>query len=403
MQGVVLALGSVGLIAATVWAGASIETSPIPIVVAFAIGALGSLVRVPSVEDRRWTLVPALLVSVSLVGIPPWPTTVVVVAGVFTVQSAARLVVGRPTMSVASLGGVCVLFCGLGAIEGIAAVPLVAAPRLTWTELGLVLAVWAAWFALEALLEGWSHRDGKGARRHHVRRGLEDWPIALVALSAAVTFGTLARHSLGWAIALSLVPYAIAHHLGVRVARGRRIADLTVRALGRLPEAAGLAASGHSQGVADLAVAMAKLEGAVGSDLKDLETAAHLHDLGLLATTSPPVRERGFSSSEIAEWGVEMLQPSSSLRPAAAIIGTSRDPFRIPGADPDPDLDHRSQIIQVACRALECVEAGGGIDSAVEELYRHSMYQLDPHVISLVRPAARISQSVLDELTRRRP
>ena len=172
------------------------------------------------------------------------------------------------------------------------------------------------------------------ARRYHLGKALADWPVALVAVSSAVIFAVLWPYSIPWALAVSGVPLAITIYLGSRIARGRSMARLTIRALGRLPEAAGLTQSGHAQAVADLATAMAKLDGFVGVQLAELEIAAELHDIGLLATAHESVRAGGFSSADVATWGADIMAESKTLRPAAAIVSQSHEPFRVPGARP---------------------------------------------------------------------
>jgi len=403
MSGVVLALGAVGLAITAAWAAIASGTSLWGVLLASVLGGVGALVRMPSVTSRRWTLVPPILIACALVGSPPPPAATGVLAGALGTQLVIRLRVPRRAAGVATLAGACYLFVTLTAAGSVAGVPISNAPHLQWAELGMILAAVALWFLIEAGLEATTAPEWRQSPRYHVRRALEDWPIALVATSAAMTFAVLSAHSVMWALVVSILPYGIAHHLGARLARGRHIAALTVRALGRLPEAAGLTSAGHAQHVADLAVAMAKLEGMIGPELDQLETAAHLHDIGLLATTSPRSKHRGFASSEVASWGAEILATSHGLRPAADIVRITRDPFRVPGSDPDPKQDRRAQIIQVACRVVEALETGTSLNTAVEELYEHSLFQLDPHVVSLVRRAALISDSVLDELVRRRP
>lgn len=401
MMGVLLGIGSVGLVGTTIWAGATIESGALSVALAFAAGGVASLVRMPSAEERRWTFAPAMIVAISLIGAPGWPASSATLAGVVTAQAILSLLRKRSAASTANILGAAVMFLGLAGARLVVDIPLSNPPRLGWRELGGVTAAALVWFLVESVFEAAGSPNWRTARRYYTRRALVDWPMALVAISSAITLAVLWTHSTGWAIAVAGVPYAIAHHLGSRLARGRQVADLTVRALGRLPEAAGLTASGHTQSVSDLVIAMGKLEGLVGPDLSQLEVAAQLHDIGLLATTTVEVQNEGFSSSDVAEWGADILASSDALRPAAALVRASREPFRIPGSDPDPGCDRRAQLIQVACRVVESVEAGNSIDKAVEALYGESVFQLDPHVISLVRRAARISNSVLDELARR--
>ncbi len=400
MSGVVLALGSVLTVGATVWAAIAADLSAVAVALAGASGAAGSMVRMPSVRPgRSWTVAPMIVLTFGLLGTPAFPGPIAALAGVFVVEAAGTERPNRVEVALASS----VTLLLLWAAAPFAAVPLTAPPVLAVRELGVVAAVGTAWFVVEAVLHARTAPSWGEARRFHFVRALGDWMIGLVAVSSAVTFAVLWPFSAGWAFAVSLVPLAIAFQLGQRVAAGRTMAEVTVKALGRLPEAAGLTQAGHAQFVADLAVAMGKLRGLIGPQLAELEVAAHLHDIGLLATTDKSVRDGGFFSSDVASWGADIMRESTTLNPAAAIVASSAEPFRVPGLDPDPALDARSQIVQVACLFVRRVEAGTSIEDAVEDLYQQSLYQLDPRIVALIRPATAISESVLDEVGRLHP
>ena len=128
------------------------------------------------------------------------------------------------------------------------------------------------------------------------------------------------------------------------------LVDLTVQALGRLPEAAGVSQRGHSKNVTSLAVAMGRVRGLAGRELETLRRAALLHDVGLIAATRPEVDEDGFLTSDVSEWGADILSSNDEFRRETALMRQMSAPYRSPGADPvDGDA---ARLIRVACRAI---------------------------------------------------
>lgn len=186
-----------------------------------------------------------------------------------------------------------------------------------------------------------------------------------------------------------VVSYAITHRLFASYIRAIRIERVASIAIGLLPEAAGVVELGHSADVARIARAVGRMRHYRGTPLRDLEYGALLHGIGRLYTTQPDVRESGFSTGDLARWGAEILESSTRLSAAAAIVRSQADPHRIPGAGPDPDLDLRAQIVQIACAAETARSRGISLPDVIDLLYAESEYRLNPEVLADVESALR--------------
>ena len=211
--------------------------------------------------------------------------------------------------------------------------------------------------------------------------------MALAATSSAILSAvTIARVGFVPAVIVAW-PYAISHGLFASYLKAVRIERVATTAIGLLPEAAGVVNLGHSINVLRLSRTLGRAFQVTGGSLRDLDSAAILHDIGSLYASQPDVRESGFSRGDLARWGAEILDSSSRLGSASAIVAAQADPFRVPGRGADPELDVRSQIVQIACAADTAQSRGLSNAQVVEELYSESEYRLNPMVLAHLQAA----------------
>ncbi len=207
-----------------------------------------------------------------------------------------------------------------------------------------------------------------------------------VTLTAAGTLFGLTFDVVGWwALAVSLLPYAFAHGAFRRFRAAKVTYAQMIRALGRLPEAAGHSPVGHAERCGDLAREVGIGFGLSFRDLERLEYAALLHDIGRISLTEPAVVRRGYTDAEIGAWGAEIISEARYLKPVAEIVSRHHEPFRNPG-------EARDEALPLACRIVRTVSAfddaladTGSSLEAMEHLHRGSAYEFDPAVTAALR------------------
>ena len=234
-----------------------------------------------------------------------------------------------------------------------------------------------------------SAETSRVVRDARLRSSILDMLIAFMAVGSA-SVSSIAWLTVGpWAAAVTAIPYWVTHRLLTSFIRSRNIETAAIRALGRLPEAAGLAAADHSASVERLCRELGQSSGLRGRALHNLLRAAVLHDVGLVCTTQADVREFGFSSGDIARWGADILGSAPTLAHAASIIRAQADPFRVPGSIPDPTVDLRSQIVQVACEVDRMRSSGVSVRDVVDALYLETSFRFAPELMRNVAGAIR--------------
>lgn len=365
-------------------AGLLVSAAPDPLVIASLIAVAVGLASIRIAGERAWSLLPQGALATALIDPEQWPVIITI-----TMLASAAAVAIRPNRATMAITN------AISSVVAIAAVALVAgdAPRsmrdgsLDWLDGTALIGVVVIWFiadtALWALREphiGLVHRDA-------FVRLLRDSRVAVIVLSATLAIAALWHHTPVWAIVTGVLPFGLAWRLADQVRRHRVLVDLTVQALGRLPEAAGVAQRGHSKNVTSLAVAMGRVRGLAGRELETLRRAALLHDVGLVAATRPDVDEDGFFTADVSAWGADILASNDEFRRETALMREVSAPYRSPGTDPvEGDA---ARLIRVACRAITMLEVDP-VDQVVESMYAESVYTFDPQAIALIRPAMRL-------------
>lgn len=225
-----------------------------------------------------------------------------------------------------------------------------------------------------------------------VRNQLRDEVVVLasVCVSAALVAATRAVPQIGVvAVPVFLIPLLFFHVALRSYSRTRITYDQTVISLARLTEAAGHTAPGHAERTGRLAVAIGRVFGMGSTQLRRLQFAALLHDVGQLSLATPvpggatallPLPEQRL----IAELGAEVVRRTGVLDDVAGTIHAMAEPYRAPHLADDPSVRLESRIVKVA-NALD--EVIGEIPSraiaadAVDRLRRAMAYDFDPQVV----------------------
>jgi HD-GYP domain-containing protein (c-di-GMP phosphodiesterase class II) len=190
---------------------------------------------------------------------------------------------------------------------------------------------------------------------------------------------------------------------------GQRIASeleasflATIDALVRALEAQDMYTSGHALSIADLARRVGRVLGLDPSDLRDVEHAAVLHDIGKIGIPSELLRKRGpLSSGEREhmrshpEIGARILEPVERLRQLAPLVRFSHecwDGSGYPDGLAGEQIPLGARIIAV-CDAFDAMvsdrpyRGGRSTAEALVELRTHAGTQFDPAVVEAFEQA----------------
>lgn len=148
---------------------------------------------------------------------------------------------------------------------------------------------------------------------------------ALIALAATI-MGL-------WALPVFVVPLLLTQFSFRRYAAIRESSLQTIRALSRVTELGGYTESGHSRRVSQLSVAVGRELGMSDSELRDLEYAALMHDIGQLSLAEPipggaTVVAAPGDQRRIASLGAEVIRQTGVLDEVARIVDQQAEPYR---------------------------------------------------------------------------
>jgi hypothetical protein len=204
---------------------------------------------------------------------------------------------------------------------------------------------------------------------------------ALIALAATI-MGELA-------LPVFVVPLLLTQFSFRRYAAIRESSLQTIRALSRVTELGGYTESGHSRRVSTAAVAVGRELGMSDAELRDLEYAALMHDIGQLSLTEPipggaTVVAAPADQRRIARLGADVIRQTGVLDGVASIVAQQAEPYR--RAHDVGRLD-----VPLAARTIKAVNAyddlvgdsyeiGRRLD-ALERLRLGMAYEYDPLVV----------------------
>jgi hypothetical protein len=240
-------------------------------------------------------------------------------------------------------------------------------------------------------------------QRAPFRTAIVDESRALVGIASAIAATgvliALAAPVMGyWALPVFAVPLLLTQFSFRRFATIEGTYQQTIRALSRITEVGGYTETGHARRVSRLAVMVGRELGVSERDLKELEYAANLHDIGQLSLAEPipggtttilsPADQR-----TIAELGANVIEQTGVLTKAAEIVRRQADPYRPGPGRVDATLPLESRIIKVVNAYDDLVGASVESDrklQAVERLELGIDREYDPDVVdTLARIVAR--------------
>ena len=256
-----------------------------------------------------------------------------------------------------------------------------------WEQLLSVAIGGVAWYASRAFLRSLVGLERVDLSvRYLWLLALEDWSVIVSIFVAGALFG-FAWPVMGvWAFLVALMPYAFSHLAFVRYHGTRVTYGQTIRALGQIPEVAGLAPLGHATRTAGLAVAIARELGLHPEDVVELEYAALMHDVGRITLNEPAILRAGYTDEDIARWGSQIIAEAPHLSQVAEIVRVQHRPYRRAGQERDTQLPEASKIIKVASAFDQARnEMNLSPVDALEQIHRGSAYDFDPDVAASLR------------------
>lgn len=215
----------------------------------------------------------------------------------------------------------------------------------------------------------------------------------LVALAATIMGG--------WALPLFVVPLLLTQFSFRRYAAIRESSLQTIRALSRVTELGGYTETGHSRRVSHLAVAVGRELGMSDADLRDLEYAALMHDIGQLSLAEPipggatvvaaPAEQR-----QIAAFGASVIRQTGVLDEVARIVDLQAEPYRRVHDVDAGDVPLASRIIKAVNAYDDLVGESYEPTRRLEALERLRLgmaYEYDPTVVdSLAKTVERFAR-----------
>lgn len=257
----------------------------------------------------------------------------------------------------------------------------------SWLDLALVLLATAAWYlASIGARTGWTERRRRFAGSLLWRAALREWPVYLVLAAAGSLYGITADALGLWAALLAGLPYGFVHLAFDRLASASATHRQTIRALGRVPEAGGFSMPGHAERSADVAVAIGGEMKLPPGDIRRIEDATLLADIGRVVLGAPSLASGGgFTTADLAQWSSAIIAEAPTLQEVAALVAESPRPYRRPGEVRDPGLPPAAQVVKVATAYDYAV--GGGMEpgDALEVLHSGVAYEYDPEILAALR------------------
>jgi hypothetical protein len=193
----------------------------------------------------------------------------------------------------------------------------------------------------------------------------------------------------------ALFPLAITYVAVFRFARNRATYRQTIATLSHLTESGGYTPRAHAERVSETAVRVGRVLGLSDRDLRDLEYAALLHDLGQLSLSEPipdgaTVLAAPSDQREIAAEGARIVRQAQGLETVADYVEAQTTPYRLVRELGEP-VPIASRIIKVA-NAYDDLTGGSSrpdrVAAALERIHLGLGYEYDPEVVEALGKVA---------------
>jgi hypothetical protein len=193
---------------------------------------------------------------------------------------------------------------------------------------------------------------------------------------------------------VALFPLAITYVAVDRYMQNRVTYRQTIATLSHLTEDGGYTPVGHAERVADLSVRTGRVLGMSDRDLRDLEYAALLHDLGQISLIEPipggaTMLAAPSDQRDIADEGARIIRHAEGLDTVAAFVEAQTTPYR-QVRELGEEVPMASRIIKVA-NAFDDLTGGrddpAETQAANERIHLGLGYQYDPDVVEALAVA----------------
>ncbi|WP_157622615.1 HD domain-containing phosphohydrolase [Nostocoides sp. Soil756] len=190
------------------------------------------------------------------------------------------------------------------------------------------------------------------------------------------------------ALPVALVPLVMAYSAVGQYARNRATNRQLIATLSRLTEEGGYTPSRHAERVSDLSVRVGRVLGLGERELRDIEYAALLHDLGQISLTDPipdgaTVLAAPSDQRDIAAEGARIIRRAESLDAVARYVELQTTPYR--------RVRELGEEVPMGSRIIKCTNAfddltGGSdepaaVEAAIERIHLGLGYEYDPDVV----------------------
>jgi hypothetical protein len=207
---------------------------------------------------------------------------------------------------------------------------------------------------------------------------------------------------------VALFPLAITYLAVGRYAENRVTYRQTIATLSHLTEQGGYTPTGHAERVADLGVRIGRVLGISDRELRELEYAALLHDLGQISLIEPipggaTVLAAPTDQRDIADEGARIIRHAEGLDTVADYVEAQTTPYR-QVRELGEEVPMASRIIKVA-NAFDDLTGGSDdpdqVRVANERIHLGLGYQYDPDVVEALAVAT--SDATVGRVEERQP
>ncbi|MFW5416612.1 HD domain-containing protein [Nocardiopsis sp. CNT-189] len=262
-------------------------------------------------------------------------------------------------------------------------------PRDWWLTLAVMIALVLAAWCVDAALAALIRAERVGTRTSVALRDEFRAQFGIgMAIGATGILISLACTATGLVGLLVFIAPLLVTQVAFRRFADIRLTYLqTVRALSRVTEVGGYVEAGHSRRVSELATAIGCELGMRESELRELEYAALMHDIGQLSLRDPiasgaTVLAAPREQRRIAELGSAIIRETGVLDPVAELVRRQCEGCEGDGAAGPPPLG--SRIIKVANAFDDLVGESADPDrgeAVLERLRMDSGGEYDPEVV----------------------